>query len=130
MNTIASAVKTGHGNAVLLAAGLGLIFSDIIPTPGDAFYFWDQQRLKKLLEEDKITPKQFWIKNVAGYYLYNSLWWALVVGAVMLSKGGFDQKLKLALGIVGGGAVLAVIAKNIKKDNKQYGQTNGTKKTN
>lgn len=115
-NIFSSAVKSGHGNAVLLAAGLGLILSDIIPTPGDALYFWDQQRLKSLLEQKKISAKQYWLKNAAGYYLYNSAWWALVVGVVALTGGSFSDKLKVGLTFVGGGAVVAVIIRNIKKD--------------
>lgn len=113
---INSAVKGGHGRAVLLAGFAGLILSDIIPTLGDAVYFWDQQRLKKKLEKKEITPQQYWRKNVAGYYLYNSAWWTLVFGIVMLSKGDFTQKIKIGLSLSGIGAVGSVIYKNIKKD--------------
>jgi hypothetical protein len=115
-SAISSAVHSGHGNAVLLAGLIGLVASDIIPTPGDAVYFWDQQRLKKMLNDKKITAEQYWLKNAAGYYLYNSGWWALVMGTVMLSKGDFNSKLKLLLALAGGGFVVGVILKNIKKD--------------
>src|SRR5690242_9363556 len=114
---IDAAVKSGHGQAILIAGFLGLVFSDIIPTHGDALYFWDQQRLKKKLDTGIITPKQYWIKNAMGYYLYNSAWWSIVFGIVVLSKGTFNQKIKLGLGLAGSGAVIAIIAKNIKLDN-------------
>lgn len=117
MNAINSAVKTGHGNAVVYAALLGLIFSDIIPTPGDALYFSQQQKLKDKLAKKEITPKQYWIKEAGGYYLYNSLWWAIVGGVVLLNKGDFMSKVKLASAFIGGGVVLGVLVKNIQKDN-------------
>ena len=117
MSNIKTAVSSGYGIAVLVAAMSGAIIGDILPTPGDALYFWDQQRLKKKLEAGQITSKQFWIKNAAGYYLYNSVWWAAVLGVVVLTKGDFDRKLKIGLGLVGVGAVGSIIYTNIKKDN-------------
>ena len=116
MQVIKDAVNTGHGNAVLIAGIAGLVFSDIIPTPGDALYFWQQQRLKKKLNDHKITPKAYWIKEASGYYLYNSIWWALVGTAVLITKGDFHQKMKIGLGCIGAGVVIAVIVKNIHKD--------------
>lgn len=115
-NPIHTAVRSGHGNAVLLSVLIGLVLSDVIPTPGDALYFWDEQRLKKLLNEKKITPRQFWLKNAGGYYGYNSGWWALVGAVVLMSGGSFNHKLKLLLALAGGGLVAGVILKNIKKD--------------
>lgn len=115
-NAITSAVKGGHGKAILIAGVIGLVASDIIPTPGDALYFWDQQRLKKKLENKEITPKQYWIKNALGYYTYNGTWWALVGCIVLFTTGSFSQKIKLGLALTGAGAVAAVIAKNIQKD--------------
>lgn len=116
---VKEAVSSGHGNAIMIAAFTGLILSDIIPTPGDALYFWDQQRLKRKLNKGEITPKQFWAKNAAGYYLYNSAWWTLIFGLVMVMKGNYNQKAKIAIGLAGAGAVVAAIATNIKKDTKK-----------
>jgi hypothetical protein len=121
---IESAVKSGHGNAVIIAGFAGLVLSDIIPTPGDALYFWDQRRLKRKLELGQITARQYWLKNAAGYYLYNSAWWGIVFGAVMLSKGSFSHKLKLGIGLAGSGAVMAVIHRNIINDKKDEKQSN------
>jgi len=116
MNELSSAVKSGHGTGLLYATMIGLVLSDIIPTPGDALYFWRQQVLKKMLADKLITPKEYWVKEAAGYYLYNSAWWALVFGAVILTKGDYSKKLKVGLAMMGGGFVVGVILKNIKKD--------------
>jgi hypothetical protein len=124
---IGGAIKSGHGDAVLIAGFLGLILSDVIPTPGDALYFWDQHRLRKKMEAGEITPRQHAVKNALGYYAYNSLWWATVFGIVMCTKGDFKQKLKMMLGLAGSAAVFAVIFKNIRDDEKEYaGTASGT----
>lgn len=116
MNQIKSAIKSGHGVGVLYAGMVGLILSDIIPTPGDALYFYQQRKLKDKLNNNEITAKQYWIRDAAGYYLYNSAFWALVFGAVVLTKGDYSKKIKVAAAFLGGGAVVAVLVKNIKKD--------------
>lgn len=102
---------------VLYAGMIGLVLSDIIPTPGDALYFYQQQKLKKKLEAKEITPQQYWLKEAAGYYLYNSAWWAIVFGVVICVKGSAESKLKIASACIGAGAVVSVLIKNIKKDN-------------
>jgi xanthine/uracil permease len=116
MNAISSAIKAGHGNGILLAGIVGLILSDIIPTPGDALYFWDQQRLRQNMEKGSITVKAYWRKNAEGYYLFNSGWWLLTGIIVMKTGKTFDQKLKIMTSLISAGAVIAVILKNIKKD--------------
>ena len=122
VNQISNTVKSGHGTGILYATFIGLVLSDIIPTPGDALYFYQQRQLKNRVEKKEITPKQYWLKNATGYYLYNSIWWATVFGAVALYKGDFSQKLKLGMALSGGGAVIAVLYKNIKKDEEQNGK--------
>lgn len=118
MNQIASAVKSGHGTGILYAGMLGLVLSDIIPTPGDALYFYQQRLLKNKLAAGQITAKEYWIKEAAGYYLYNTAWWAIVFGAVIFTKGDYAKKIKIAGAFVGGGAVISVLINNIKKDSK------------
>jgi hypothetical protein len=50
------------------------------------------------------------------YYGLNPIWWSLVLGALVLTKGTYTSKLKVGLTIVGAGAVIGVLNKNIKKD--------------
>ncbi len=50
---------------LLLAVGVGLIASDIVPTVADYFVFKKDQELKEQLEKGEITPKQYsWSFNV------------------------------------------------------------------
>lgn len=116
IKSISSAVKSGHGNAILYAGAIGLLLSDVIPTPADGLYFRLQQKNKAKLEQGEITPKQYWVRDAVYYYGLNPLWWSLVLGAMVLTKGDYSKKAKIGLGIVAGGMVLGVLSKNIKKD--------------
>jgi uncharacterized membrane protein YkvI len=119
VESISGAVKSGHGTAVLYAGVLGLLLSDIIPTPADAIYFRLQAKNKYNLENKIITPKQYWTRDAVAYYGLNPLWWSLVLGAVLFTKGDVGQKAKVGLAIIGGGAVLGVLSKNIKEEEKR-----------
>ena len=116
IKSIKSAVSSGHGNAILYAGAIGLILSDIIPTPADGLYFRLQQKNKAKLHTNEITPKQYWTRDALFYYGLNPIWWSLVLGAMVLTKGDYSKKAKIGLGLVASGMVLAVLHKNIKKD--------------
>lgn len=116
--TIKSAVESGHGDAVLYAGALGLLLSDIIPTPADSLYFSLMQKNKKKLQDGEITPKQYWTREATLYYGLNPIWWTLVLSALYLTKGDYTNKMKVGFGIIAGGAVLGVLNKNIEKDLK------------
>lgn len=120
VGTIKEAVKTkGAGEAVLYAGLLGLVVSDIIPTPADAIYFRMMEKNKQKLEENKITPREYWTRDAMLYYGLNPLWWTLVLVAVVNTKGGIDNKIKLGIGLIGAGAVFGVISKNIREEEKK-----------
>lgn len=109
-----------HKTTILYAIGIGLLASDLIPTPADAFYFNYQRKNKQNLEEKIITPKQYWIKDAAGYYGFNALWWASVLGASYLIGKDFTQKRNLMITLIAGGVVVAVLNQNIQKDTAYY----------
>lgn len=116
VGSIGGALKGGHGNAILYAGALGLLLSDIIPTPADSVYFTLQQKNKAKLNAKEITPKQYWTRDALYYYGLNPIWWSLVLGAMYVTKGSYTTKAKIGLGIIAGGVVVSVIQKNIKKD--------------
>jgi hypothetical protein len=111
-------VNKGAGEAVLYAGLLGLLLSDIVPTPADAVYFRMMEKNKQKLEKKQITPKQYWTRDAIMYYGLNPLWWLLVLGIVIKTKGGLDNKVRWGLGLVSAGAVIGVISKNIKEEEK------------
>jgi hypothetical protein len=116
ISQINHALKTGNGDAVIYAGAIGLLLSDIIPTPADGVYFYLEQKNKEKLNNKEITPKQYWRREAFAYYGLNPIWWSLVLGAMVLTKGHYTNKLKVGLAIVGAGAVIGVLNQNIKKD--------------
>jgi hypothetical protein len=115
-DSIKLAISSGHGNAIVYAGAIGLLLSDIIPTPADAIHFSFMQKQKRKLQNAEITPKEFWRNEALSYYLLNPLWWTLVLGALYYTKGDYTTKLKVGMGIIAGGAVIGVLNSNIKKD--------------
>ena len=119
VGSIDSAIKSGHGNAILYAGAIGLLLSDIIPTPADAVYFRLQEKNKTKLDNGEITPKQYWTRDALMYYGLNPLWWGLVLGVLVLTKGSVGEKAKLGIGLIAAGGVLGVLGKNIKEEEKK-----------
>jgi hypothetical protein len=117
-DTISGAIKSGQGNAILYAGAIGLLLSDIIPTPADALYFSLMQKNKEKLTKREITPNKYWTKDALLYYGLNPLWWTIVLGAMYYTKGDYSRKAKVGLGLLASGVVVAVINNNIKKDEK------------
>lgn len=113
---------------LLLAVGLGLVLSDIVPTPADGLYFYLQQKNKEKLEKREITPSQYWARDVVSYYGLNPLWWLGVVGASMYFGKTYEQKRNIGISLIAGGVVVGVIMKNIKKDEKFYSENVMVKK--
>jgi len=116
IKSIKSAVSSGHGNAVLYAGAIGLLLSDVIPTPADGLYFSLMQKNKAKLEAKEITPKQYWTRDAVLYYSLNPLWWSIILGAMIYTKGDYTKKAKIGIGLIATGVVLSVLHKNIKKD--------------
>lgn len=113
---IHNAVGTKHADAVLYAAGIGLIASDILPTPADAIYFHIEKRLRDQWKNGKLTPKQYWVRSAEAYYLMNPIWWTLVLGVMVATKGGIEQKIKIGGALIGAGAVAGVLYRNYRID--------------
>ena len=118
IETIKIAVNNkGAGEAVLYAGLIGLIVSDILPTPADGVYFRLMAKNKAKLESGEITPRQYWTRDAILYYGLNPLWWSLVALTVVSVKGDLNDKLKWGIALVGAGAVIGVLNKNIKEEN-------------
>lgn len=116
LKSLKSGLKSEHGNAILLAGLIGLVVSDILPTPADAAYFSLERSLRDKWKKGQITPKDYWRKSSFYYYSLNPIYWTLVSILILSLKGTSEQKIKILGGIIGGGAALAIIYKNIQKD--------------
>lgn len=116
---ISTGIKSGHGTAILYAAMLGLIVSDIMPTAADAVYFNWERKLRDKWKAGQITAKQYWWQETLIYYGLNPIYWVLIMLIVISIPGGAAQKTKVAIAIIGAGAAIGVIYKNMQKDTAQ-----------
>jgi hypothetical protein len=105
---------------LLYALGLGLLISDIVPTPADGLYFYLQRINKQRLEKGEITVKEYWVIDAISYYALNPIWWAGILASTYYFGKTYEQKRNILIGIVGAGAVFGVLSKNIKKDKEFY----------
>jgi hypothetical protein len=113
---ISNVSKSEYATAALYAGMIGLVASDLIPTPADAAYFYMERNLRDRWKNGDISPQQYWKREAIIYYGLNPLWWILVGSIVIATKGDAKKKLYMLSGIIGGGAVIGVLAKNVKKD--------------
>jgi hypothetical protein len=113
---ILDATQGPHANGVLYAGAVGLLLSNIIPTPADALYFHREKKLKEKWDNKEITPEKYWQKTATAYYVYKPVWWGLVISAMYFTKGDVKDKAKIGLMIVGAGAVVGIIYRNYTKD--------------
>lgn len=116
------------GDNALGALYLGLsaaVIVDALPTPMDALFFKSQMKIKEQYEKGEITPKQYWVKDAAQYFGYDTIWWLFVLGITVSVKTTTRNKFLLAAGLIGTGAVIGVIHKNIIKDEESKKLKNG-----
>ena len=120
---IDKAIKDGNGNAIIYTAIGAAILANVMPTPADGFFFYQQRINKEKLDKGEITPKQYWTRDVFGYYFYTAAWYGLVLATVAAVGGSYQTKAKILLGLSGAGIVLGVVSKNIEAENEKRGIT-------
>lgn len=97
----------------------GMVLGNALPSPSDAWFFYEEKKLRDRWKKGELTAEKYWELNTLYYYLLPMLYW-LAVGAVIVGiKGDATKKLKLMAVLVGGGVVAGVILKMIQTDKKQ-----------
>lgn len=115
-NQLSGVSKSKYAVGGLYLLLIGLAASDIIPTPADAAFFYQSKKLRDQYFNGEITPTEYWEKSAFAYYFYNFVFWILIGIIIVSIKGDFNTKAKWLIGLIGAGAVVAVLYKNIKKD--------------
>ncbi len=118
ISQISKVGKSEYAIGALYAGVIGMIASDIIPTPADALYFYKQRKWRVQLENGEISSRMYWTKDALGYYGFNFMWWLGVLGITVSIEGSAHKKLGVLGALIGTGAVVAILAKNVKDDNK------------
>jgi hypothetical protein len=114
---IKKVIDDGNGNTIIYTALIAAMLANCIPTVADGFYFSLQQKWKQELEEGKITPEQYWTRDIGNYYTITAGYYGILLLTMFaLNKNSFSTNSKILLGIVGGGLVIGVGYKNVQKD--------------
>lgn len=121
------ASESPNATGALYAGIVGLVISDLIPTPADAFYFNKERALRDKWKSGEIKPEEYWEKSASNYYLFNAAWWLFVGLATVYTKGSVNNKIVTLGALIGGGAVIATIYGNIQSDKKQLEEEAETK---
>ena len=110
-------IEEGNGNTLIYTALIAAMAANAIPTIADGFYFSLQQKWKQELQEGKITPEQYWQRDILHYYTITAGYYGVVLLTMLaLNKNSFSTNSKILLGLLGGGLVIGVGMKNIQKD--------------
>ena len=113
---ILEATEGRHASGVLYAGAVGILLSNIIPTPAEALFYHTEKKLRDKWDNDEITAEKYWQKTASAYYLYKPVWWGVVITAMYFTKGDVKNKAKIGLIMVTAGAVVGIIYKNYTKD--------------
>ena len=111
---IAKVVNEGNGNAILYTALLGAMIANAVPTPFDAIYFRNVNKLERQFDAGEITAEKLeW--NVAGqYYSWTALWYATLFTGIYAFGGKYKTNARILLTLVAGGLVIGAVQKNIQ----------------
>jgi len=116
VNDIKGLFQSKHAVGGLYIGLIGMIGGELLPSPTDPIDFWLERKWRIQLEKEEITPKVYWDRMTAKYYLLDSSYLALVFLTAVLIKGDFKKKAMVVGGILGAGAMIGMISSNIKKD--------------
>ena len=126
-NTIASKFKELAGGdyqtALLYAALSGVVISEVLPTPATAWAYYRMKVLQKQKQDGIITQKELEEGIAKGYAVALPAWWILVFAAVHFKQGSFQERGKLAIMLVGGGAIFGALFKQYIKNLPKYETT-------
>lgn len=112
--TMSNGGETGALYIALLSAAVG----NLLPSPADAWIFYRQREDKEKWATGEITSKQYWGRQMLWYYASAPVWYGALFAGVYFFGKTTKQKLMIATGVIGGGAIIGVVANNIKKDDK------------
>jgi hypothetical protein len=113
---ISKTITAGGGIGALYIGLTAATLADLLPHPMDAVYFHLQKTNRDKFVSGEITPEQYWRRNVIAYYGCDAVWWGFLLGMAVLTKGELKDKLIVVGSLIGAGAVIGVISKNIRED--------------
>lgn len=120
VKAIGGALKSEHAIGILYVAILAAALGELIPDPADAVYFSLDRKWRAQMEKEEIMPEQYWKRKSVAYFTLDFVWWMLILLIAVSIGGNIKTKALVVGGIVGGGALIGIIAKNIQKDKEFF----------
>jgi len=111
-------MSNGGENGALYIALLSAAAGNFLPSPADALIFWRQRVDAQKWASGEITSTQKWARGLFLYYTAAPAWYTLLFAGVFFFGKTTKQKLMIATAVIGGGAIIGVVANNIKEDEK------------
>lgn len=116
---ISGVAHSENAKGALYALLIGMVVGNALPSPSDAWFFFEEKKLRDRWKRGELTAEKFWKLNTFYYYSIPCLYWLLIGSIIVSIKGDAAKKIKLTALLVGGGAVAGVILKMIQQDKKQ-----------
>lgn len=111
---ISKVINEGNGNAIIYTALLGAMIANAVPTPFDAIYFNNVNKLERKYDAGEISAEKLeW--NVAGqYYLWTAGWYLALFTGVYAFGGKYKKNARVILALIAGGLVVGAVQRNIQ----------------
>lgn len=106
--------KGEYKETAFLVMGIGMMISDLIPTPADAIWIMCERWLEK--NRMNLSPEEYWGRKMLAYYLPNAGYWLGITLLIYYLKFPFEDKLKIFIGLISGGAIVGFVLKYILED--------------
>ena len=113
---ISKAINEGNGNAIIYTALLGAMIANAVPTPFDAFYFKNVNKLERQFDAGEITAEKLEWNVASQYYLWTAGWYLTLFTGIYAFGGKYKNNARVVLALVAGGLVIGTVQKNIQYD--------------
>lgn len=113
---ISKVINEGNGNTIIYTALLGAMLANAIPTPFDAIYFKNVNKLERQFDAGEISAEKLEWNVATQYYAWTALWYATLFTGVYALGGKYKNNARILLAVVAGGLVIGAVQKNIEVD--------------
>lgn len=99
-----------YQNALLYAALAGVVVSDVLPTPAMTIAHLRIKLLQQKSKDGQLSQKELEQALSKTYSYALPAWWIAVFATIHFHKGTFEQKARLAVFMVIGGAAIGMLS--------------------
>ena len=116
---IAGVTHSENASGGLYILLIGMSLGNLLPSISDGIFFRVERNLRQKYKNGFYTPKQFYVRNTAAYYLIPFTYWAALAILIVQIKGDYHKKLKISVAAISAGIVAGIILKMVQDDELQ-----------